>query len=369
MTDMKELFEMATKQMEPDQDSWREQQRKQARSSRNRKVGALVAVAAMVIVAAVVAVSVRSGAGPDPSILDPPVVPVDDGYYLVGLGGGSPIEIPGPNGSTWYRPSPDGARIAFVNADADGVDQIFEMAPDGSDVTQRTFGRRDALEPAWSPDGHRIVFSGVSADGGREIFILEPSGRTSQLTDLRSLEEGWQPTWSPDGSTIAFVIADPHTVTISTVDVESRRIERGVIPGAFSPGVVSPGRPVRLHERHGRNDRGGRPRGRLRRARDHEPDQQLALLVTRRNADRIRHGDPRRSGPLPAGRRDRRHASGLLGVLHGGVVRRRDAARDDGLLLLARQSGRRACERGPGTTVAGSSAGSLRRWGGRRSKV
>ena len=234
-TEMKELFEMTTKQMEPDQDSWREQQRRQDRSSRNRKVGALVAVAAIVIVAAVVVVSTRSGTEPAPSILHPPVVPVPDGYYLVDLGGGSPIEIPGPNGSSWYRPSPDGSRVAFVNADADGVDQNFEMAPDGSDVTQRTFGRRDALEPAWSPDGTRIAFSGVSQDGGREIFTLEPSGSTSQLTELRTGEEGWQPTWSPDGTTIAFVIADPYTVTISTIDVESTSVERGVIPGASRP--------------------------------------------------------------------------------------------------------------------------------------
>jgi Tol biopolymer transport system component len=235
MTEMKELFEMATKQVEPDQDSWREQQRKQDRSSRNRRVGALVAVAAMVLLAVVVVLSTRSHTEPGSSTVVPPVVLAPDSYYLVDLGGGSPIEIPGPTGATWYRPSPDGARIAFVDADADGVQQIFDMAPDGSDVTQRTFGRRDALDPAWSPDGDRIVFSGVTVEGGREIFILEPSGSTSQLTHLRSGEEGWQPTWSPDGSTIAFVIAGPHTVTISTVDVEGNRIERGVIPGAFSP--------------------------------------------------------------------------------------------------------------------------------------
>jgi Tol biopolymer transport system component len=240
MSDMKELFEMATTQMEPDQDSWREQQRRQDRSSRNRKIGALVAVAAMVAVAAVVAVSIRSDTEPGPSIVDRPVVQVPEGYSLVGLDGGAPIEVPGPTGATWYRPSPDGSRIAFVNTDANGVDQIFDMAPDGSDVTQRTSGRRDALEPAWSPDGDRIVFSGVSVDGRREIFILEPSGRTTQLTELRSGEQGWQPTWSPDGSTIAFVIADAYTVTISTVDVGSTRIERDVIPGAFSP-AWSPG--------------------------------------------------------------------------------------------------------------------------------
>lgn len=47
MTELKEVFEMTTKQMEPDQDSWNQQERRQRRTARNRKVGALVVAAAI----------------------------------------------------------------------------------------------------------------------------------------------------------------------------------------------------------------------------------------------------------------------------------------------------------------------------------
>jgi Tol biopolymer transport system component len=232
MTELKELFEVTTTQMEPDQDSWREQQRKQDRSSRNRRVGALVGVAAMLVIAAVVALNVWPDAEPTPSVLDTPRDAPLEGYYLIGLERGSPIQLPGPEGSSWYRPSPDGERIAFVQPDEEGVDQLFAMEQDGSNVTQLTSGRRDALEPAWSPDSASLAFSGVSVDGSRELFILEPSGGVTQITTLRS-GDVWQPTWSPDGSTIAFVIYNT-SVTIASVEIDGSRMHR-VIPVAFSP--------------------------------------------------------------------------------------------------------------------------------------
>jgi len=235
MTELKELFEMATKQVEPDQDSWREQQHKQDRSSRNRKIGAFLGVAATLAILVVAVVSVWPDATPPPSVANVPEPAPLDGYYLVATDGGSPVRIPGPEGSSWYRPSPDGERIAFVQPDGKGVDQIFMMDPDGSAVRQLTSGRRAAMEPAWSSDGTRIAFSGETG-GGRELFVLEPSGGTRQLTTLGSCGDAWQPTWSPDDSTIAFVInaADP-TVTIATIDVESGRMDASVIPVAFSP--------------------------------------------------------------------------------------------------------------------------------------
>ena len=55
MPELREVFEMTTKQMEPDVDAWRQQEKHQRRSSRNRKIGAF-AVAAVVGVAAVVLV-------------------------------------------------------------------------------------------------------------------------------------------------------------------------------------------------------------------------------------------------------------------------------------------------------------------------
>jgi hypothetical protein len=61
MTELKEVFEMTTKQMEPDQDSWNQQERRQRRTVRNRKVGALVVAAAIGLAAVVLIMELRPG--------------------------------------------------------------------------------------------------------------------------------------------------------------------------------------------------------------------------------------------------------------------------------------------------------------------
>ena len=47
MPELKEVFEMVTKQTEPDLDAWQEQEQRQRRAARNRKVSALAPVAAV----------------------------------------------------------------------------------------------------------------------------------------------------------------------------------------------------------------------------------------------------------------------------------------------------------------------------------
>lgn len=61
MTELKEVFEMTTKQMEPDQDSWNQQERRQRRTVRNRKVGALVVAAAIGLAAVMLIMELRPG--------------------------------------------------------------------------------------------------------------------------------------------------------------------------------------------------------------------------------------------------------------------------------------------------------------------
>jgi hypothetical protein len=39
VSELREVFEMVTKQAEPDVDAWRDQERRQRRKSRNRKLG------------------------------------------------------------------------------------------------------------------------------------------------------------------------------------------------------------------------------------------------------------------------------------------------------------------------------------------
>ncbi len=51
MPDVREVFEMTTKQIEPDLDAWSEQERRQRRSTRNKKIGTFVVVVAIAVVA------------------------------------------------------------------------------------------------------------------------------------------------------------------------------------------------------------------------------------------------------------------------------------------------------------------------------
>jgi hypothetical protein len=67
MSELREVFEMVTKQTEPDVDAWREQEHRQRRTGRNRKLGALAIAAAIGVVAAVVVIrAVDEGTGTQP---------------------------------------------------------------------------------------------------------------------------------------------------------------------------------------------------------------------------------------------------------------------------------------------------------------
>ena len=62
MPELREVFEMTTKQMgEPDLNSWQEQERRQRRASRNKKIGAFAVVAAIAVVAVVWIAGTRGG--------------------------------------------------------------------------------------------------------------------------------------------------------------------------------------------------------------------------------------------------------------------------------------------------------------------
>ncbi len=64
MPDLREVFEMTTKQMEPDVDSWHEQEGRQRRSTRNKKLGAFALVAAVIVAIVAVVLATEQHAAP-----------------------------------------------------------------------------------------------------------------------------------------------------------------------------------------------------------------------------------------------------------------------------------------------------------------
>ena len=86
MPELREVFEMTTKQIEPDLDAWREQEHRQRRANRNRRAAAIALVAVIAIVAGTLIVRSRGDAGttpagkPSPTPFDPTVTATANGF-------------------------------------------------------------------------------------------------------------------------------------------------------------------------------------------------------------------------------------------------------------------------------------------------
>lgn len=100
--------------------------------------------------------------------------------------------------------SPDGTRIAFMEAAAGGNIDISVMNADGTGRRRLTDSPAQDTRPVWSPDGSMIAFSSTRAEiEGNDVFVMNPDG--SNVRNLSSsLFEDNGPAWAPDGRTIAF---------------------------------------------------------------------------------------------------------------------------------------------------------------------
>ena len=216
MPELREVFELTTKQMgEPDVDSWREQERRQRRTSRNKRLGALAVAAAIGLVAVVVVIrAADDGKGTRPAMRPtptPPAIAVPETDYVLDLNTGEMTSLPESIArnsiSDWYAVSPDGAMVAYTSHDEAGRIQVFIASLDGTGVQQVTDDPRGAEVPDWSPDGAAIAYQ-ASGDGDvNNILVLDlATGETSQITHEKptSRRGAVGPQFSPDGSSIVY---------------------------------------------------------------------------------------------------------------------------------------------------------------------
>jgi len=132
--------------------------------------------------------------------------------------------------------SPDGRRIAYVEAKAD----VWVMDADGLGARNLTDGVfKFAKAPGWSPDGRRIVFFATRDDAAWSLYIVDADGGGLRAVaeDVGSLP---MPAWSPDGQRILFVAdrdGEPGTLDLVATDPEggSRRTIRGNVPFLCAP--------------------------------------------------------------------------------------------------------------------------------------
>lgn len=212
MADLREVFEMVKQQIEPDTDSWAEQERVLRRSRRNRKIGAFALVAALVVATVIVVLNVQNDeGGTTPASEQAPVAPAPVvGFAMYDLDTGGLTGTGIVASSSAKDVSPDGSKMAYAD-NADGSTVVWVANVDGSNAQafDRTNRTGEAIAPRWSPDGTKVVYQGRA--GGYDvgnIYVLDvTTGRVERITDLEPMNAGvwWMaPVFSADGQTVYF---------------------------------------------------------------------------------------------------------------------------------------------------------------------
>ena len=169
------------------------------------------------------------------SVVDGQTVPARLGFSSVistPVGGGAEAII--FNGLTkaangfhavhWYlspAPSPDGKRLAVIEADTDGSSDLLLYDLTTKKPPLILSNGANWTDPAWSPDGKTIVVTAY--DSGAPELLLKSTDGGSRATPIAGLPTGepYRPTFSPDGKWIAYTLRhdgknDLHAFELAT---------------------------------------------------------------------------------------------------------------------------------------------------------
>jgi Tol biopolymer transport system component len=257
MATQREVFEMTTKQMgEPDVDSWREQEERQRKANRNKRIGAIAVVAALVVAAVALGISTLGSDDVQPanSGSNPTVAPgeAEQELSIVDVGTGTATAFTAPPGASDFDFTLDGSMVAYADVDANGNDQVFVMDADGSNARQLTRGEGDIRVEVpgtgtsggrldWSPDGFipRAIAYNRDTSNGPEIFIVRVFGAEGGMS-FRVTNEPQVAVdpggWAPDGGSIVFTTLDPTIPHYSALSLDLTTGQtRLIVPDGSTP--------------------------------------------------------------------------------------------------------------------------------------
>jgi Tol biopolymer transport system component len=249
MSELREVFEMVTKQTEPDVDAWKDQERRQRNANRNKKIGAIAVAAALVIALVAIGISTQGSDDVQPanSGSNPTVAPgeAEQKLSIVDVGTGTATAFTAPAGAsdskfrgTWFDFTLDGSMVAYSDLDEDGNAQLFVMDADGSNARQLTHGEGGVGDYGgfdWSPDGSMIAYERDTSDGPQIFTVRVSDGVSTRVTNAPRGAVG-PGGWAPDGGSIIFSTINTagNHYTAQSLDLTTGQT-RLIVPDGSTP--------------------------------------------------------------------------------------------------------------------------------------
>ncbi len=132
----------------------------------------------------------------------------------------------------WPSWSPDRTRIAFASSEENGINGLYVVDADGSNLVRIAGDLRDYSGPVWSPDGTRIAFA-TGGGGTERMGQSEPDPDGLSVVDvatrriLKMIPDAFSPVWSPRGDRLAFVRRAPDSSYMNSVTNDGRPAPTG----------------------------------------------------------------------------------------------------------------------------------------------
>jgi Tol biopolymer transport system component len=243
MPDVKEVYELVTKQKPPEPGALERQWDRQRRASRNRKVGVIALVAALLVGLGAFAIVRAPGRNHTPIASNSPSTAGGQALSIVDISTGETTAFTAPISTSGFDLTLDGSMVTYTDFDANGNDQVFVMNADGSDRRQLTHTPGGVTlaqtPPQWSPNGSTIAYWATIPAGNVQLFVVRLSdGTSTRVTDEPSaVYEGG---WASDRSFV-FSISNPRSaypLLARSIDIgteETATIARDVSNPEVSP--------------------------------------------------------------------------------------------------------------------------------------